>query len=69
MEKIQVYLRKEELDALRKAAARSKRSVGDLIGDAIRKFVLKPQDDGLVALWDGVPKRVSVDHDNICDEP
>ncbi len=68
MEKTQVYLRKEELDALRKAAARSKRSVGDLIRDAIRKVVLKPQADGPVAIWDGEPKRTSVDHDSIYDE-
>jgi hypothetical protein len=32
MEKTQVYLPKEELDALRKAAARSGRSVADLFG-------------------------------------
>ncbi len=69
MEKTQVYLRKEELDALRKAAARSKRSVADLIRDAIRKIVLKPQADGFVAIWDGTPKRASVDHDSIYDEP
>ena len=69
MEKTQVYLRKEELDALRKAAARAKRSVADLIRDAIRKVVLKPQGDGPVAIWDGMPKRASVDHDSIYDEP
>jgi hypothetical protein len=69
MEKTQIYLRKEELDALREAAARSKRSVADLIRDAIRKVVLKPQVDGPVAIWDGVPKRTSVDHDSIYDEP
>ena len=43
MEKTQVYLRKEELDALRKAAARSGRSVAEVVRDAIRKVVLKPQ--------------------------
>ena len=69
MEKIQVYLRKEELDALRKAAARSRRSVADLIREAVRKLVLKPQGDGPVAIWDGVPKRASVDHDSIYDAP
>jgi hypothetical protein len=69
MEKTQVYLRKEELDALRKAAARSKRSVADLIRDAIRKVVLKPQGEGLVAIWDGQPRRTSVEHDSIYDEP
>jgi ribbon-helix-helix CopG family protein len=69
MEKTQVYLRKEELDALRKAAKRSKRSVAELIREAIRKVVLKPQGDGPVAIWDGEPKRTSVDHDSIYDEP
>jgi len=69
MEKTQVYLRKEELDALRKAAARSRRSVADLIRDAIRKVVLRPpQGEGPVAIWDGEPKRASVDHDSIYDE-
>lgn len=68
MEKTQVYLRKEELDALRKAAARSRRSVAHLIRDAIRRVVLKPQGGGPVAIWDGAPKRASVDHDSIYDE-
>ena len=36
MVKTQICLRKEELDALRKAAARSGRSVGELVRDAIR---------------------------------
>jgi len=63
MEKILVYLPKEELEALRKAAARSGRSVASLIRDAIRQAVPKPNADGPVGLWDGVPKRTSVDHD------
>jgi len=69
MEKTQVYLRQEELDALRKAAARSGRSVAALIRDAIRAVVLKPQAVGPVAIWDGEPKRVSVEHDSVHDEP
>jgi hypothetical protein len=69
MEKTQVYLRKEELDALRKAAERSGRSVAELVRDAIRKVVLKPQASGPVGIWDGKPKRVSVEHDSIYDEP
>jgi hypothetical protein len=69
MEKTQVYLRKEELDALRQAAERSGRSVADLIREAIRKVVLKPQAGGPVAIWDGEPKRASVEHDSIYDEP
>lgn len=69
MEKTQVYLRKEELDALRKSAARSGRSVAELVRDAIRKFVLNPHAAGPVSIWDGEPKRSSIDHDSIHDEP
>ena len=69
MEKTQVYLRKEELDALRKAAALSGRSVAEVVRDAIRKVVLKPPAAGPVAIWDGEPKRASVDHDSVHDEP
>jgi len=68
MEKTQVYLRKEELEGLRQAAARSGRSVADLIREAIRKVVLKPSATGPVALWDGQPKRTSIDHDSVHDE-
>lgn len=69
MEKTQIYLRKEELDALRKAAARSGRSVAELVRDAIRKVVLRPQAGGPVAIWDGEPRRTSVEHDSVHDEP
>ena len=69
MEKTQVYLRKEELDALRKAAARSKRSVAALVREAIRKVVLMPTAEGPVAIWDGEPKRSSLEHDSVYDEP
>jgi hypothetical protein len=69
MDKIQVYLPKEEIDALRQAAARSKRSVAELVRDAIRKVVLKPQSAGPVAIWDGQPKHTSIEHDSVYDEP
>src|SRR5215475_9697597 len=69
MEKTQIYLRKEELIALREAAARSGRSVAEVVRDAIRKVVLKPQTKGPVAIWDGVPKRTSIEHDSVHDEP
>ncbi|MGH6922514.1 MAG: CopG family transcriptional regulator [Propylenella sp.] len=69
MEKTQVYLRKEELEALRKAAARSGRSVAELVRDAIRQTVLKPATTGPVAIWDGEPRRSSVEHDSVHDEP
>jgi len=67
MEKIQVYLCKEERDALRKAAARSGRSVAELVRDAIRKVVLKLPAAGPVAIWDGEPKRASIEHDSVHD--
>ena len=69
MEKTQVYLPKEELDALREAAARSGRSVAEVVRDAIRQVVLKPPAEGPVAIWDGEPKRTSINHDSVHDEP
>jgi hypothetical protein len=69
MEKTQVYLPKEELAALRKAAERSGRSVADLVREAIRKVVLKTPATGPVAIWDGQPRRTSVEHDSVHDEP
>ena len=68
MEKTQVYLPKEELDALREVAARSGRSIAEIIREAIRQVVLKPKATGPVALWDGKPKRTSIDHDSVHDE-
>ncbi len=65
---MQVYLPEEEFAALRKMAARSGRSVADLIREAIRKQLLKPTARGPVALWDGQPKRTSIDHDSVHDE-
>jgi hypothetical protein len=40
MEKTQIYFRKEELDALRAAAARSGRSVAEVVRDAVRRVAL-----------------------------
>ncbi len=68
MEKTGVYLRKEELERLRQAAARSGRSVAGLIREAIRNFVLRRQSSGPVALWNGEPKRNSIEHDSVYDE-
>lgn len=69
MKKTQVYLRQEELDALHAAAERSGRSVADLIREAIRKVVLKPESEGPVGIWDGEPRRTSVEHDTVHDDP
>jgi hypothetical protein len=68
MVRTQVYLRKEELDALRMAAARSGCSVPELVRDAIRKIVLKPQAASPVAIWDREPKRTSIEHDGVHDK-
>ena len=68
MEKTQIYLPKEELDALREMAARSGRSVAELVREAIRKSLVRPEANGLVGIWDGEPKRQSFDHDSIYDE-
>jgi hypothetical protein len=69
MEKTQIYLRKEEIDALRKTAVRSGRSMTELVRDAIRKVVLGPQTAGPVAIWGGEPTRASIEHDSVHDEP
>ena len=69
MERTQVYLSKEDLDALRKAAARSGRSVADLVREAVRKMVLTPAASGPVAIWDGESRRSSIEHHTVYDEP
>lgn len=69
MTKTQVYLREEELDALHRVAERSGRSVADLIREAIRRAWLRPEAQGPVALWDGMPVHTSVEHDRIYDVP
>lgn len=66
---MQVYLPKEELDALREVAVRSKRSVAQIVREAIRKVVLKPASSGPVAIWDGEPRRTAAEHDTVHDEP
>jgi hypothetical protein len=48
--------------------ARRPRGRGGAIRDAIRQVVLKPQGQGPVAIWDGEPKRTSIDHDSLHDD-
>ncbi len=69
MVKTQVYLRDEELEALHRASAERGRSVASLIRDAIRRVWLRPDRSGPVALWDGEPRRTSLEHDTVHDEP
>jgi len=68
MEKTQVYLRKDELDALREAAARS--------GGAWQSWSAMPSERSCSSRrhrpgchLDGEPKRTSVEHDSVHDEP
>jgi len=65
---MQIYLPAEELAALRAAAARSGRSVAALAREAIRRHVPKPAYGCPIALWDGEPRRIAVDHDCVHDE-
>ncbi len=67
MRRVQIFLRKGEMDALREAAVRSGKSVAELVREAIRMVVLKRQGRGPVAIWDGVAKRTSIEHDNVHD--
>lgn len=69
MVKTQVYLREEELAALREAALRSGCSMAELVREAVRRVWLRPQKQGPVGLWDGEPKLTSAEHDSIYDEP
>ena len=54
---------------MRKVAAQSRRSVAALVREAVRKVVLMPAAEGPIAIWDGEPKRSSLDHDSVHDEP
>ena len=69
MVKTQVYLREEELEALREIARQSGRSMAELVREAIREVWLRRDCRGPVGLWDGQPRRTSVEHDSIYDSP
>jgi hypothetical protein len=66
MKKTRVYSREKELDVRRKATARSSRTVSAVAQDSSHSE-LKPRVSGPVAIWDGKPKRTSIEHD-ACDE-
>ena len=67
--KTQVYLREEELVALKRVARREGKSTAELVRVAVRRTWLRPEGEGPVALWDGVPRRTALEHDTIYDEP
>ena len=68
MVKTQVYLPEEELAALHRTARRTGKSVAELVREAVRRVWLRPEGKGPVALWDGAPRRTSMDHDSIYDD-
>jgi hypothetical protein len=68
-EKTQVCLRKKSLTRCARLPRGSGWSVAEIIRDAIRQVVLKPHSSGPVAIWDGKPKRTSIDHNSVHDEP
>lgn len=69
MTKTQVYFSEEDLRALHRTAARTGKSVAELVREAVRRVWLRPRSSGPVALWNGKPRRASVDHDSVYDEP
>lgn len=69
MVKTQVYLPDDDLRALHQAARRTGKSVAELVREAVRRVWLRPVGQGPVALWDGEPRRTSLEHDSVHDEP
>jgi hypothetical protein len=67
--RIQFRLRDDERRSLHEVARRSGRSLTDLIREAIRRVWLRGGGEGPVGLWDGVPRRTSVEHDTVHDDP
>lgn len=69
MTKTQLYFPDDELRALHRLARRSRKSVAELVREAVRTSLLRAEPSGPVALWDGEPRRASTDHDTIYDQP
>lgn len=67
--KTQVYFSAEQLEALHRVAKSEKRSVAELIREAVGRVWLRPSARGPVGLWDRRARRTSVEHDTIYDEP
>jgi len=69
MVKTQVYLPREELRALHKAAKRTGKSVAQLVREAIRSSCIPSSSTGPVGLWAGEVRATAHDHDAIYDHP
>ncbi len=68
MVKTQIYFTEGDLAALHQAARRTRKSVTELVREAVRRVWVPAPGRGPVALWDGEPRSTSVDHDSIYDE-
>ena len=69
MTKTQIYFPDPELKALHRLARNRKKSVAELVREAVRSSLLQAEARGPVAIWDGEPRRPSTEHDSIYDEP
>jgi hypothetical protein len=69
MEKTQVYLRKEELEALRRRRRGRGAASQNWSATLFARSCSSRRPRGRVAIWDGEPKRTSIDHDSVHDEP
>ena len=56
MVKTQIYLPSEDLEALRKTAQSTGRSVSDLVREAIKRVWIRSAPDGPVDLWRSIPE-------------
>jgi hypothetical protein len=67
MVKTEIYLRGEELAALRALAKRSGRSIASLVREAVQERWLAPERRGPVAIWNGPVRLQSSEHDRLID--
>lgn len=68
MIKTQIYLPEKELLQLQQLAKQVRRSLADLVREAIRRTWLTETTPGPVALWSEPTPHTAVDHDSIYDE-
>ena len=67
MRKTQIYFSDEDLRALHRSAKAQRCSVASLVREAVRQVHLAEAPTSPIGVWDGEPRRVSVDHDSIYD--
>ena len=50
-------------------SSKGNKRISSLVREAVRKVLLMPAAEGPIAIWDGEPKRSSLDHESVHDEP